>query len=738
MMDWMEIEAVTYIEADHPKALLGVHKAGLYSLVQAFFPGAKKVILNMERSRNPVEMEIADEAGFFAALVRKTTPFKYNFEVEYEDGRTVTVIDPYSFENIITRAEIRKIETGRDFKIYNNLGAHPMEIDGVSGVHFALYAPGAIRVSVVGTFNEWDGRCHQMENLYNSGIFEIFVPGAKEGDLYKFEIKTHDGRIINKSDPLAFSTELRPNEASVVAELSTIKWKDSKFISERRNDAADDEAQLILQLFPGSFNEIGKNGEIKFINYKNLAKKIVDYAKEGGYDTVELLPVCEHPVDASLGFQTLGFFAPTSRYGSFRDFAAMVDKLHENGIKLILDMSVASFPTDEYGLIGFDGTALYEHPDARRCLRGDGTLNFDFEKTYVRNFLLSAVSFWADIYHVDGIRLNDISGILYHNFGKLDSEWLPNIYGGPENLEGIGFIRDITGVMKKNYPAVLMIAEENTSWSGVTEDLKENDNALGFDYKWNNGWVDEYFDYMSLDPIYRTDRYSGFCDSMVYNYAEKYLLPISHREFTDGRPSFYNRMDGDDEGRQANIKAAFGYFFTHPGKKLMFLGQDFGTDKVFSFDAILDLEEEKAEFKEQVKLCFDDLVKLYRSEKALHELDYVSDGFEWVNCLYPKENILIFLRKSKKADETLMVILNYENIPRKNFRVGVPFEGKYKEIFNSDSDKYGGFDFTNDKLMVSEEIPWDGRKRSIKIKVPPLAISIFSCKPAKIKKADNK
>ena len=742
LMDWAAIEAVTYSEADHPKELLGAHAVGSQTLIQLFIPDAKKVSIRVGRSKTPVECELADESGYFACLIKRKYPFQYTVIIEDKNGKTREYADPYSFENIITEKDLIKFADGIHYHAYEILGAHVMEIDGVKGTHFAVWAPNAMRVSVVGDFNEWDGRIHQMERLHDSGIFELFIPGVEDGAVYKFELKKKNGTVIYKSDPYEFGGEMRPKNASVVRNISDFSWTDEKWLKDRARAKHESEPMLVYELHLASWKhrnltakekeksweEIDREG-LNFMNYRKLAPEIAKYVHEMGYTHIELMPVMEHPFDNSEGYQITGYYAPTRRYGSPEDFAWFMNYMHSEGIGVILDWSCANFPKDDFGLEYFDGTHLYESDNMRRRQHPDeGTWMFDFSKPQVKNYLIASALFWVNVYHADGIRINDLDYILYLDFGKGEGDWDANIYGGRENLEGIEFIKHLTSVFAKNARGSMIIAEESAAWSGVTAPLDEG--GLGFDYKWNSGWKNDFLGYMAYDPYVRTNHYGELCFPMIYAYSEKYILPFSHNESSCGMGSLLSRMSGNNRDEKfANMKAAFGFFMTHPGKKHIFMGQDLGEFDEWNLNreiqwGLLDNEEHKW-FHNSLK----DLIALYREQPALYSLDHEEGGFEWINCISANENIVVYLRKTKKAEETLLIVVNFENVPRKNYKIGVPFEGKYKEIFNSDSEKYGGFDFRNTRSLNSDKDECDGREDSIRIKVPPLAISVFKCTP---------
>ncbi|MGN0480446.1 MAG: 1,4-alpha-glucan branching protein GlgB, partial [Lachnospiraceae bacterium] len=541
-----------------------------------------------------------------------------------------------------------------------------------------------------------------------------------EGDIYKYEIKCKNSMVMLKADPYGNYMEVRPGTASVVYDLDGFKWDDNEWVKQFKAQDHDKVPMSIYELHLGSFKKDGEG----FLNYRQLAREVIDYVKDMGYTHVELMPILEHPLDASWGYQVMGYYAPTSRYGSPKDFMFFVNALHDAGIGVILDWVPAHFPRDISGLAGFDGTCLYEHYDPRQGSHPDwGTLIFNYGRPQVSNFLIANALYWAKYYHIDGIRTDAVASMLYLDYGKQPGQWVPNIYGGKENLESIEMLKHMNSIFKKQGLHTMLIAEESTAWPKVTG--KVNEDGLGFDYKWNMGWMNDFINFMKWDPIYRKSHYGELTFSMLYNYSEKFILVLSHDEVVHGKGSMIAKMPGDThELKFANLRVAYGYMFTHPGKKLLFMGQDFA-----QFDEWNENEEiqwnllqydEHRHMKEYVAA----LNRLYTSEKALYELDYDTEGFEWINCSSADETILVFLRKSKDGS-VLLVTANFTPVVRNKYKVGVPFAGKYKEIFNSDDVKFGGEGNTNPRVKTSDESECDGRDNSIRLTVPPLGISVM-------------
>ncbi len=714
-MDWAEIEAVTYSEEDHPKKLLGPHSAGRSgTIIQAFFPEAKSVSVKADKVKEPYPMEMMDESGYFAVLLRKKIPFHYVYEVETKDGKKITVEDPYAYPQVIHERNSKKFRNGILRYAWETLGSHIVTVEGQEGVHFAVWAPDAMRVSVVGDFNDWDGRVYEMEKLPDeSGIFEIFIPGLKAGTLYKYEIKAGNGTVVLKTDPYGFFAEDSDDPASIVTDLASFNWTDEDWMAERHMHQGSESPMVIYELKTDAFDE-------KKQGFKAMAEELSRYLKDNGYTHVELMPVMEHKASGAAGYHTYGFYSPAAKYGKPDELFHLIDHMHKEGIGVILDWSPAHFDSRNGGLARFDGSPIYESPDPRRSFHPDeGTLTFDFSRPEVRNFLLSNALFWTRIYHADGLRVDNTASMLYLDYGRND--FLPNIYGGKENLEAVELLQNITNEVHKEKSGVIMIAEDNSAWPGMTTDTAEG--GLGFDFKWNESWRDDFLSYLSYDPFYRTDHYGELCFSLVYAYAERFMLPFTHDAFTDG--SFLSKMPGNSEEKYSNLKASLGFLFTYPGKKVIDASLALGDEEAWSPERKLNWELLKKNENKEVHSLIKDLSLLYRERPALHELSLEEAGFEWINCISANENILVFMRKTKKEKDTLIVVVNFENIPRKNYKIGVPMPGKFKEIFNTDAEKYGGFDFRNSHVLKSSEDECDGRENSIRIKVPPLSVIVF-------------
>jgi 1,4-alpha-glucan branching enzyme len=733
LMNWPEIEAVVYSESDNPHALLGAHVVGNSVLVQTFQPGAKSVRLQIVDGDKSYKMEMADEEGYFAYLLTGKTIPAYEYIVEAQDGSLKKVKDAYHFEPQISRQDTEKFNAGIHYMIYEKLGAHPMKLDGVDGVDFAVWAPNAQRVSVVGDFNGWDGRVHQMRRLWDSGIFELFIPDVKEGDCYKFEIKAKGGLTFMKADPYGFGAQLRPDNASIVRDISGFAWKDSKWMKNRTNIHAEDKPLNVYEMYLGSFAKPDDGRE--YYNYRELAPKVIEYVKKMGYTHVELMPVMEHPLDASWGYQVIGYYAPTARYGTAEDFMFFVDELHKADIGVILDWVPAHFPRDTYGLSGFDGTCLYEHQDPRKGAHPHwGTLIYNYGRPEVSNYLIANALYWVEQYHADGIRIDAVASMLYLDYGKQDGEWVANMYGGNENLEAIEFLKHLNSIMKKRNAGVLMIAEESTAWPKITGAVE--DDGLGFDLKWNMGFMNDYLDYIKTDPYFRSGKHNELTFSMIYAYSEKFMLVFSHDEVVHGKATLLGKMPGSRADQFASLRLTYAYHMTHPGKKLFFMGQDIGEYDEFNENRSVEWELLENEDHRKLNQMIADLNQFYTSTPALYAKDDSWEGFEWINCITPEHCMLSYLRKTDKEKETLVVVANFANVEQK-FRVGVPYEGKYQEIFNTDAEKNGGKGIVNKDVCDSIETEWDGKPYAIDMVSAPLSISIFSYTPyTKAEKAE--
>jgi len=730
MMQWGRIEGVVYAEEDKPYDFLGVHEQDGGSLVQAYFPDARAVSVVTGKEETP--MERVDESGFYAAYFTKKKFGAYHYRVAYDEGE-VMAEDIYRFAPTISEEEMELFSKGIHYTVYQMLGAHPMTVDGVRGVRFAVWAPNAMRVSVVGDFNFWDGRRMPMHRHEKYGIFELFVPGLKPGDIYKYELKVKGGLTVLKADPYAFAAEKRPNTASVISDSSSFVWQDEEWQQQKKAVDGKEKPMSVYEMHLGSFKK-PKEEDGSFYNYRELAVMTAEYVKKMGYTHIELLPVMEHPFDGSWGYQVTGYYAPTARYGKPEDFKFFVNYMHENGIGVILDWVPAHFPRDTFGLAAFDGTSLYEHKDPRQGSHPHwGTLIFNYGRPQVSNFLIANALYWAEEFHADGIRIDAVASMLYLDYGKKDGEWIANKYGGKENLEAIELFRHMNSIMKKRNPGVMMIAEESTAWPMVTGDVKEG--GLGFDYKWNMGWMNDFTNYMKTDPIYRSGNQGALTFSIMYAYSENFMLVLSHDEVVHGKCSMINKMPGSYEQKFANLRAAYAYMMMHPGKKLLFMGQDFAQFSEWSEAKSLDWElTEEYEAHRKMQAYYKALNHFYKANPALYEVDYDTEGFEWIDCMDAQRSIITFLRCSKKKKQQLLVVCNFIPVTQTDYRVGVPFAGKFKEIFNSDAVEFGGEGNGNPRVKQSKPVNWNNRDNSIEITIPGLSVLVFSCEEEEPKK----
>ncbi len=727
LMNWREIEEIVYSESDNPHKLLGARRAGGKLLVQAYFPDTRSVKIRSLDGKTVYPMERVDDAGYYAALIPEKVSFAYEYLVN--DGkREVCKKEVYRFAPMITKKETDKFNAGICYNIYDVLGAHPMTIDGVSGMYFAVWAPNAMRISVVGDFNAWDGRIHQMRRLWDSGIFELFLPDVGCGENYKYEIKVKGGLTYLKADPYAFRSELRPGTASVTADLSGFAWEDESWIAGRREKQDKNAPISIYELYLGSFKR--KDGENPYCNYRELAPEIIEYVKRMGYTHIELMPVMEHPFDASWGYQTIGYYSPTARYGSPEDFMYFMNEMHKAGTGVILARGPAQFPRDVYGRANLDGTYLYEHMDPRQGAHPDwGTLIYNYGRPEVSNYLIANALFWIDKYHADGIRIDAVASMLYLDYGKRDGQWIANIYGGNENLEAMEFLKHLNSIIAKKGRGAVSIAEESTAWPKVTGAL--SDGGLGFSFKWNMGWMNDYLEYIKYDPYFRSYHHGELPFSMIYAYSENFVLEFSHDEVVHGKASLIGKMPGERKDKFANLRLTLAHMMMHPGKKLLFMGQDIGEFDEWNEEREVEWGLLQYEEHQGVNKLMQDLNRFYREHPALYELDAEPEGFEWINNISADESMLVFLRKGRKKNEWLLIVENFANALWSSHKIGVPFAGKYKEILNTDAAIYGGSGCTNPRMKPAKMSECDDREYSILVKSAPLSVQVFSCIPEK-------
>ena len=630
------------------------------------------------------------------------------------DTRFITEFDQYLFGQ------------GTHYDLYNKLGAHPMTVDGEEGVYFAVWAPNAETVSLVGNFNEWDENATPMERLEPLGIYEIFLPEMKIGDIYKYCVTTKAGYTILKADPYGFQAELRPNNASVIADISDFKWQDSRWMKKREKFDDKKDPMFVYEVHPGSWKKHEQTEEDVdgFYNYREMAHELAKYVKDMGYTHVELMGIAEHPFDGSWGYQVTNYFAPTSRHGSPEDFQYFINYLHQQNIGVILDWVPAHFPRDAFGLAEFDGTCLYEYADPRKGEHPDwGTKVFDYGKTEVRNFLICNALFWLEKYHVDGLRVDAVASMLYLDYGREDGQWVPNIYGGNENLEAIEFFKHLNTIVKKRNPGIVMIAEESTAWPKVTD--KAEYGGLDFSLKWNMGWMHDFLEYMKLDPYFRKYNHTKMNFAMVYAYSENYMLVLSHDEVVHLKCSMIEKMPGSYEEKFKNLMAGYAFMTGHPGKKLLFMGQDFGQHREWSEERELDWFLLEKEPNHQLQLFVKELLHLYKSNKCLYEYDCWPEGFEWINADDGDRSIFSFVRHSASGKNNMLFVINFTPVERPDYRVGTTCRRKHTLVLNSDDKKFGGAGKRRPKEYKPVKKECDGRKYSIQYKLPAYGVAVF-------------
>lgn len=719
-INWAEVDALVAGCHDNPHHILGMHETvdGVY--VNVYYPGAESVVVVAKNTKKKYKLVSDRVQGFFSIKIEDAQSFVYYLEVALLDGTKKKFVDPYAFEPVIDPIDISKFNDGIHYEIYEKLGAHPCTLDGVKGVLFAVWAPHAQRASVVGNFNSWNGKVHMMRRIEYSGIFELFIPELAVGEIYKFEIQTKSGDTFMKPDPYANFSELRPANASRVTDLS-FEWTDDEYF--KKNTMAKNKMPMnIYEIHLGAFKR-PKDGR-EFYNYREIAEEIAKYVTEMGYTHVELMPIMEHELDSTYGYQTTAFYAPTSRYGEPQDFMYFVDYMHQHGIGVICDWVPSQFPMSENGLARFDGEPLYEPADSRRSENTRwGTYIFDYGRYEVKNYLISNAIYWISKYHLDGLRIDSVASMLYLDYGKSYGNWIPNRYGGNENLEAIAFFKELNTIINERFPGCMMIVEEDSGWPMLTSDTEEG--GMGFDYRWNTTWMKDLLSYMALDPLYRKYEHKKLTNSLSTAYEENYILEFSHNEVIDGKGSIVDQMPGGYEEKFSNLRLLYGYMMMHPGKKLMFMGQEFAQFKGFNETSeiawdLLDFDAHTV-LRNYVKA----LNHLYKSEAALFACDDRSTGFEWINATSANESIVSFLRKTEKEEDTLLVVCNFTPVTHKEYVVGVPYAGIYKEIFCSDLEQFGGDGSRNITACKSRKIPADDRERSISIGLAPLSMSIF-------------
>jgi len=724
-MTFDQASVATLMQGDHPDpfSVLGMHRHHNDLVVRALLPGATAVeLIETRTGRRLATLQQVEGSDVFAAVIpRRKNPFPYRLRVDWGTHRQ-EMEDPYRFSPILGEMDVWLLSEGTHHRPYEKLGAHPVTVDGIAGVAFAVWAPNARRVSVVGGFNNWDGRRHAMRSRGASGVWEIFIPDLATGDLYKFEIKAHSGERLLKADPFAFRAELRPDTASVVNALPAV------FPSSSARQAANalNSPISIYEVHLGSWRRVPEDGN-RWLTYRELAAQLIPYAKDLGFTHIELMPVSEHPFDGSWGYQPVGMYAPTSRFGTPEDFRHFVETAHANGIGILLDWVPGHFPSDPHGLAQFDGSYLYEHADPREGFHQDwNTLIYNYGRKEVRNYLVGNALYWIERFGIDGLRVDAVASMLYRDYSRKEGEWIPNQFGGRENLEAIDFLRRANQVVCAERPEAVMMAEESTSFPNVSRPLEMG--GLGFHYKWNMGWMNDTLKYMQEDPINRRHHHDKMTFGLVYGFTENFVLPLSHDEVVHGKGSLLDRMPGDEWQRFANLRAYYGFMWGHPGKKLLFMGGEFAQAREWNVDRSLDWHLLDNPLHQGIQRLVRDLNAVMRHYSALHQLDVEARGFEWITHEDRDNSVFSFIRKDADGN-AVVVVSNFTPVPRHGYRIGVGQPGRYVEILNTDDAQYGGSGLRNGDLHT-EPVAIHGRAQALSLTIPPLATIMLKLEPA--------
>jgi alpha-1,4-glucan:alpha-1,4-glucan 6-glycosyltransferase len=705
------------LEARHhdPFNVLGRHQEGDVTIIRSLIPAAAEAAV--EGNDGPLPMARLHNSDLFEWRGDgSAVPLRYRVQWRDGSGRSHAIHDPYCFPPQLGDFDLYLFGEGRHHHAYRFLGAHPRCIDGIDGVQFAVWAPNAERVSVVGDFNRWDGRCHSMRTRGGGGVWELFIPGLQPGTLYKFELRHRDsGAVVVKTDPYGRRFELRPATAAVVDSQSRYPWQDGDWLRARGSRDWLHTPMSIYEVHLGSWQ---KDEKCHFLGYRELAQRLVDYVKPMGFTHIELLPITEHPLDGSWGYQSTGYYAATSRFGHPDDLRYLIDLCHQNGIGVILDWVPAHFPRDAFALARFDGSPLYEHEDPRRGEHRDwGTLIFNYGRNEVKNFLISSAVYWMQEFHIDALRVDAVASMLYLDYSRQPGDWLPNVYGGRENLEAIAFMQELNSVVHEQFPGALTMAEESTAWPMVSRPVSMG--GLGFSLKWNMGWMNDTLSYMHKEPVHRAFHHDMLTFGLLYAFSENFILPFSHDEVVHGKRSMLDKMPGDEWQRFANLRLLYTYMYTMPGKKLLFMGDEFAQGKEWDDDQPLDWYLLERPQHQGVHRLVTDLNRLYREQRSLHYYDFEGQGFEWIDCHDDRASLLSYVRRA--GEELVVVALNFTPVPHQHYRLGVPRPGSYEVVFNSDSGYYGGSNVGSPGPLQSEAIPHMGRQWSVQLPLPPLA-----------------
>ncbi len=726
-----DIDRVVKGDSGDPFAVLGMHterRDGRNILVvRAFLPQARRVAVVDAATGEPVaDLPLVREQGFFAgAIDGRTQPFRYRLRIlPHGSEEMADVEDPYRFGPVLGELDIHLLVEGTHLRAFEKLGSHPMVVDGVAGASFAVWAPNARRVSVIGDFNGWDGRRHPMRKRVECGVWELFVPGVGPGALYKYELKDRFGNLLaEKSDPFGTEAELPPKTASIVPNPQPYQWQDQDWMRSRGHRNDRDAPIAIYEVHLGSWRRKPEEGD-RMLTYRELGDELVPYVKDLGFTHVELMPVHEHPFSGSWGYQPVGLFAPTSRHGKPNDFRYFIDKCHQAGLGVLIDWVAGHFPGDAHGLVYFDGTHLYEHSDPRKGKHMDwDTLIFNYGRREVSNFLLSNALYWMEEFHVDGLRVDAVASMLYLDYSRKEGEWIPNMFGGRENLEAIDFLKRMNELVYGHHEGVMTVAEESTAWPMVSRPTYLG--GLGFGYKWNMGWMNDTLRYISKEPIHRRYHHNLLTFGLLYAFTENFVLPISHDEVVHGKGSLLNKMPGDSWQKFANIRAYLTFMWTMSGKKLLFMGCEFGQGDEWNCEKSLDWHLLEYPLQQGIYALVRDLNALYRSQPALYETDCFPEGFSWVDCHDSDNSIISYVRKSKDQKDFVIVVINFTPVVREVYRIGVPKDGPYAELLNTDAACYAGSGVGNAGRVDAEATPSHGYPFSLTLKIPPLGAVVL-------------
>ena len=724
-------DLIKLITASHSDvfSLLGMHKLSEVKglVIRTLLPGAKAVtVFDKQTMKAVCTLNLIDDSGLFEVqLPEYTQPFEYQLQVAYEDNELL-IDDPYSFPSLLNPDDVYLFCEGTLERVYQWMGAHPKTCQGVSGMLFVVWAPDALRVSVVSDFNCWNGASHVMRKHPGAGLWEIFIPNMPAGVSYKYEIVATHGQLLPlKADPYALSMQHPPETASITPDETPYHWEDDSWMDNRKHEANHYHGAVsIYEVHLGSWKRDNTQGDNRYLTYQELADDLIPYVLEMGFTHLQLMPVSEFPFDGSWGYQPIGLFAPTSRFGPPENFKYFVDRCHQAGIGLLLDWVPGHFPTDIHGTGQFDGTCLYEHEDVRKGFHPDwNTLIYNYGRAEVKSYLISNAIYWLEQYHIDGLRVDAVASMLYLDYSRKEGEWVPNVFGGRENLEAIELLKEVNSRVYYNFPGTMMVAEESTAWPGVSKPVDHG--GLGFGFKWNMGWMNDTLRYMERDPLYRQHHHNEMTFGLIYSFSENFILPISHDEVVHGKCSLLKKMPGDDWQKFANLRAYYGFMWTHPGKKLLFMGCEFAQNDEWDHDNSLDWHLLNYAPHNGIQKLVKDLNHLYKNVPALHELDCQSEGFEWIDSQNSKDSLFVYLRMGKEGTKPALVVVNMTPATHQEYHVGVPFEGYYRECLNTDSEHYGGTGAGNYQGVNTQKDSYNGFPYSLSLVIPPLATLVF-------------